>query len=126
MTLARRSARTEISPSQHYGRSLLDADEQNSRNQMDKDTKLAIVSLLEVSQNILKNTSETRILALRSHEALVKAQVPGYLEAYDSYDARQYPELTAIRDKLSEVVELEVEGLRRRISDVWRSLTLSQ
>jgi hypothetical protein len=91
---------------------------------MDRETKLAIVGLLDVSKEMIKNASETRILALRIHEALVKAQVPGYLEAYGSHDARQYPELMRIRDKLSHAVELEIKMLRQKVSDVWRNLTL--
>jgi hypothetical protein len=91
---------------------------------MDKETKLAIVGLLEISKDMLKTTSETRMLALRIHDALVKAQVPGYLEAYDSHDARQYSELMDIRDNLFHVVEIEIQRLRRRLSDVWRNLIL--
>jgi len=31
----------------------------------------------------MKGTSETKILSLRIHDALVKARVPGYLEAHE-------------------------------------------
>ena len=47
---------------------------------MDKNTRLAIVEALRES---MKGTSETKILSLRIHDALVKARVPGYLEAHE-------------------------------------------
>jgi hypothetical protein len=35
----------------------------------------------------MKGTSETKILSLRIHDALVKVRVPGYLEAHEcSFD----------------------------------------
>jgi hypothetical protein len=42
---------------------------------MDKDTKLAILSLLEALRESMENTSETRISSLRIDDALVKARV---------------------------------------------------
>ena len=50
---------------------------------MDKNTRLAIPSLLEALRESMKGTSETKILSLRIHDALVKARVPGYLEAHE-------------------------------------------
>jgi hypothetical protein len=47
---------------------------------VDKDTRLAILDILEISREVMKDASETRILTLQIHEALVKARVPGYLE----------------------------------------------
>ena len=42
---------------------------------MDKDTSLAILNILEISQEVMKGTSDTRILTLQIHGALVKARV---------------------------------------------------
>jgi hypothetical protein len=53
------------------------------RSAMDKDTSLAILSLLEALRESMQSTSETRISSLRMHDALVKARVPGHLEAYE-------------------------------------------
>jgi hypothetical protein len=43
---------------------------------MDKDTRFAIISILEVSQEVTKGASGAPILTLQIHEALVKARVP--------------------------------------------------
>ncbi len=51
---------------------------------MDSDTKAVFLALCQLCQESLKSASETRLAALRIHEALVKARVPGYLEAYES------------------------------------------
>jgi hypothetical protein len=40
--------------------------------------------VVDLCQETLKSASETRFVILRIHEALVKARVPGYLEAYAS------------------------------------------
>jgi hypothetical protein len=52
------------------------------RKDMDKDKGLAILSNPEVVQDAMRGLSQTRALTLQIHEALVKARVPGYLEAY--------------------------------------------
>ncbi len=80
---------------------------------MDKDTKLAFVSILEVSQETMQSASEARDLSLRIHEALLKAGVPGHLEAYESGDDNLLRELTAIKDKLSRFVGAGIQRLRR-------------
>jgi hypothetical protein len=51
---------------------------------MDSDTKAVFLALSQLCQETLKSASETRFVILRIHEALVKARVPGYLEAYES------------------------------------------
>lgn len=54
---------------------------------MDKNTRLAIPGLLEALRESMKSTSETKILSLPVHDALVEARVPGDLEAYEcSFD----------------------------------------
>jgi hypothetical protein len=50
---------------------------------VDRDTRLAIIGILDVSREAMKGASELRLLTLRIHEALVNARVPGYLEAYE-------------------------------------------
>ena len=54
---------------------------------MDADIKAAILELCQLCQEILISASETRLIALRTHEALVNAHVPGYLEAHESIEA---------------------------------------
>ena len=82
---------------------------------MDKDTKLAFVNILEVSQETMQSASEARDLSLRIHEALLKARVPGYHEAYESGDDNMHllRQLTGIREKLSRFVGAGIQRLRR-------------
>jgi len=54
---------------------------------MDPDTKTAFLELCQLCQETLISASETRLIALRTHEALVSARVPGYLEAHESTEA---------------------------------------
>lgn len=79
---------------------------------MDKNTKFAIASILEISQETMNSTAEARILALRIHEALLRAGVPGYLEAYEFGNANLYPELTSIKSKLSRIVDSSIQRLK--------------
>jgi len=51
---------------------------------MDSDTKAVLLALCQLSRETLKSASETRLAALRIHEALVNSRVPGYVEAYES------------------------------------------
>ena len=54
---------------------------------MDDDTRTAILELCQLCEEILISASETRLIALRTHEALVNAHAPGYLEAHESMEA---------------------------------------
>ena len=83
------------------------------RSDVDKDTRLAILSILEVSQEAMKVASETRILTLQIHEALVKARVPGYLEAYASWHDDPMSELSDVKSKLAHLVDAGIQGLRK-------------
>src|SRR6266481_6166380 len=83
------------------------------RSDMDKDTRLAIVGILEVSREAMKRASELRILALRIHEALVRARVPGYLEAYESRVDKPVSELTEVKNKLAHLVDASIQALRK-------------
>jgi len=62
---------------------------------VDPDIKTAILELCELCRETLVNASETRLTALRIHQALVDAKVPGYLEAHESTaeDARWLEQL---------------------------------
>jgi hypothetical protein len=51
---------------------------------VDPDVKTAILELCELCRETLIGASETRLIALRIHQALVNAKVPGYLEAHES------------------------------------------
>jgi hypothetical protein len=79
---------------------------------MDKDTRLAIISILEVSREAMKGASEARILTLQIHEALVKARVPGYLEAYESRCDTLFSQLTEVKSKLANVVDAGIQALK--------------
>jgi hypothetical protein len=49
-------------------------------------------------------SSETRFFALRIHEALVKARVPGYLEAYESTEVH-FAGIEKSKRELEELVD---------------------
>jgi hypothetical protein len=51
---------------------------------VDPDLKSAILDLCELCRETLIGAAETRLIALRVHQALVNAHVPGYLAAYES------------------------------------------
>ena len=80
---------------------------------MDKDTRLALVDIVEVSQATMQSASEARMLSLRIHDALLKACVPGYLEAYESGDDNLVCELSGVKNKLSRLVGVGIQKLRR-------------
>jgi hypothetical protein len=80
---------------------------------MDKDTRLAMISTLGVSQEATKGASGEPILTLQIHEALVKARVPGYLEAYESCCENLFSELTEVKGKLAHVVDAGIPALRK-------------
>jgi hypothetical protein len=61
----------------------------------------------------MQSASEARILSLRIHEALLKACVPGYLEAYESGNDNLFGELTGIKNKFSRLVGAGIQRLRR-------------
>ena len=83
---------------------------------MDKDTRLAILSILELCQETMKRASETRNLALQIHEAIVKARVPGYLEAYESFYDNRFSELTDVKSKLEHVVHAGIQALKKNFA----------
>ena len=82
---------------------------------MDDETKIAIADLLEMSENLLRNTSEVRLFSLRIHDALVQAHIPGYLEAYNSHDTGAFPELIGVNLRLSHLVESGIQQLRKSL-----------
>lgn len=80
---------------------------------MDKDTRVAIAGILEVSREAKKCASEMRILALHIHKALVIAGAPGYLEAYESRFDKPISELMEAKNKLSHLVDCGIQALRK-------------
>jgi len=80
---------------------------------VDKDTRLAILNILEVSQEAMKSAAETRILILQIHEALVKARIPGYLEAYEARLNTPCSKLAAVKSKLAHLIDAGIQELRR-------------
>jgi hypothetical protein len=79
---------------------------------VDKDTRLAILSILELLHDAMKRASETHILTLQIHDALVKARVPDYLEAFDSRADYPLSELTDVQNKLTHLVDAGIQALR--------------
>jgi hypothetical protein len=79
---------------------------------VDKDAKPAMLSILEVLREAMKRACETHILTLQIHEALVRARVPDYLEAYDFRDDNPLPELTDVKNKLTHLVDAGIRALR--------------
>ena len=82
---------------------------------MDEETKIAIASLLEMSNNLIRNTSEIRQLSLRIHDSLVQAHIPGYLEAYDSHNLGSFPELIGANLRLSHLLESAIQKLGKTV-----------
>jgi hypothetical protein len=80
---------------------------------MDRDARLAFVRMLELSQQTARNRSGARILSLRIHDALLQSKVPGFLEAFEFTDGNLLGELTAIKDKLSLLLGLGIESIKR-------------
>jgi hypothetical protein len=78
---------------------------------MDNETKVAIAGLLEMSRELIRSTSEIRMLALRMQDALVKANVAGYLEAYNCHETGPFPKLIGSNVRLSHLLELEIHRL---------------
>jgi hypothetical protein len=83
------------------------------RSDVDKDTRLAMLSILEISEEAMKGASEARTLMLQIHEALVKAGVPGYLEAYESRHDNPFSQLTEVKNKLAHLVDAGMQALRK-------------
>jgi hypothetical protein len=64
----------------------------------------------------MKCTSETRNVALQIHEALMKARVPGYLEAYESFYDNRLSGLTEVMGKLEHLVHAGIQALRKNFA----------
>jgi hypothetical protein len=75
------------------------------------DIKTAILELCQLCQETLIRSSETRLIVLRIHEALVNAHVPGYLEAHESIEADS--RLEELRRELQSLIE----GVLKRVRE---------
>jgi hypothetical protein len=64
------------------------------RSGVDKDIRLTIISILDVSQEAMKGASKARTLTWQIREALVQARVPGYLEASQARCENLFSQLT--------------------------------
>jgi hypothetical protein len=51
------------------------------------------------------------MLTLRIQDSLVKANVAGYLEAFDCHETGQFPKLISINERSSHLHELEIQRL---------------
>ena len=83
---------------------------------LDKDTKLAILSLPRALRESMKSMSQTRILSLRIHDALVKARVPSYLEVYECSFDRPLSEPARFETKLARLVDADIQILRNNFA----------
>lgn len=83
------------------------------RSDVDKGTRLATLSILEVLHEAMKRATATHILTLQIHGALVKARVPDYPEAYDSRDDNPLLELTNVKNKVLISLTLAFKHLER-------------
>ena len=79
---------------------------------MDKDTRLASIGILEVAREAMKGASQARILTLQVHEALVKARVPGYLQAYESRGENPFAQLAEVKSKMGQMVDDGIQALK--------------
>jgi hypothetical protein len=78
---------------------------------IDPEMKEATLELCELCREALIGASETRLIALRIHQALVNAQVPGYLEHMNRLEmTAEGPTRRLIRD-----LETTVAKLRSKI-----------
>jgi hypothetical protein len=77
--------------------------------EVDPDIKTAILELCDLCEEILISASETRLIALRTHEALVNAHVPGYLEAHESIAADSRVE------QLERELKSSIESVLKRV-----------
>jgi hypothetical protein len=59
----------------------------------------------------MKGASEARILTLQIHEALVKARVPGYLQAYASRGENPLSQLAEVKSKMGQMVDAGIQAL---------------
>jgi hypothetical protein len=83
---------------------------------VDKDTKLANLRLFEALRESMKSTSETRILSLRIHDALVKVRVPSYPEVYECRFDHPLSELTGVDNKLALLLDAGTQVLKNNFA----------
>jgi len=84
------------------------------KGKMDSDTTAVLLNLCELCRGILKSASETHLLALRMHDALLNAQVPGYFQAYEAAEV-SFKELDAMKCELKELTDNAVRELREKL-----------
>jgi len=82
---------------------------------MDSDTKAVLLNLCHLCRETLKSTSETRLLALRIHEALMNAQVPGYFEEYEVAEVH-FKELDLIKREMEELADTLLRKARANLA----------
>jgi hypothetical protein len=52
---------------------------------MNEENKKLTLDLIGLCQDSIRTSSEARLLTLRIHDALIKARVPGYIQAFDGH-----------------------------------------
>jgi hypothetical protein len=80
---------------------------------MDKEARLALVGILEMSPLTMQSSSKARILSLRICEERPKARVSSSLEAYESREGTLLREPASVKHQLSRFVDAGIQGFRR-------------
>jgi hypothetical protein len=80
---------------------------------MDKDARLALVGIAGIPQVKMQDASEAWRVSPQICEQPWKAQVPGFLEAYESGEDNLLKEPSGAKHKLSRFVDAGVQRLRR-------------
>jgi hypothetical protein len=72
---------------------------------VDKDTRLAIASLLEELRESMKSRSGKGESSLQIHDAPVKTRMPSYLEVYECGFGHPLSGLTCVENRLAHRVD---------------------
>ena len=68
---------------------------------------------LAFSRQAMRGACKKRFLTLPIHEALVKARVPSYPEAYESRYDHRLSELTEVKSNPAHLIDAGVQALRK-------------
>jgi hypothetical protein len=83
---------------------------------VDKDTRLAIASLLEELRESMKSRSEKGESSLQIHDAPVKARMPSYLEVYECSFGHPLSGLTSVENRLAHCVDPGIQVVRNNFA----------
>jgi hypothetical protein len=83
---------------------------------VDKDTRLAMASLLEELRESMKSRSEKGESSLQIHDAPVKASMASYLEVYECSFGHPPSGLTSVENRLADCVDLGIQVVRNNFA----------